>query len=121
MPHFKDSENNLYFIEDSAFIRLLPQGCVQITDDEAMMLASDPGEPAIAICDPWQIRKALTAMGLRQAVEDAVAASTDQSLKDGWEFAPRFRSDDPFVLAMGATLGKSETEIYDLVALAQTL
>jgi len=71
-------------------------------------------------CSPWQIRKALNAMSLRQAVEDAVAASTDQTLKDGWEFATEFRSDDPFVLQMGAALGKSEAETTELIKQAAT-
>lgn len=91
------------------------------SDEQIAAVMADRARAQAAVCDPWQLRKALTATGLRQAVEDAVAASTDQSLKDGWEFAPRFRSDDPFMLAMGAALGKSESEIRDLIALAATL
>ncbi len=80
-----------------------------------------PPTPEVFVCTPWQIRKAINAMGLRQAVEDAVAASTDQTLKDGWEFASAFRSDDPFVLQMGAALGKSQTETTELIRYASTL
>lgn len=72
-------------------------------------------------CTPWQIRKVLNALGLRQAVETAVAASTDQALKDGWEFATEFRSDDLFVLQMGAALGKSTAETAELIKQAATL
>lgn len=72
-------------------------------------------------CTPWQIRKALNAQGLRQAVEAAVAASSDQSLKDGWEFATQFRSDDPFVIALSAALSLTGDQLDDLFALAATL
>jgi hypothetical protein len=72
-------------------------------------------------CSPWQMRKALNAMGLRQGVEDAVAASNDQDLKDGWEFATEFRSDDIFVVSMGAALDKSEEETHKLVEFASSL
>jgi D-arabinose 1-dehydrogenase-like Zn-dependent alcohol dehydrogenase len=72
-------------------------------------------------CTPWQIRKALNALGLRQSVEDAIAASTDQNLKDGWQFATEFRSDDHFVISMGAALGKTEAETAELIQYAGTL
>ena len=35
--NYKDTQNNLYFIEPS-FAHLLPEGCVQITEDEAEAL-----------------------------------------------------------------------------------
>ena len=72
-------------------------------------------------CSPWQIRKALNNQSLRQGVEDAIAASTDITLKDGWEFASAFRSDDPFVISMGAALGKIEEETKLLIQYASTL
>ena len=82
---------------------------------------ADPVAPPVYTCSPWQIRKVLNAQGLRAAVESAVAASNDQSLKDGWEFATQFRSDDPFVISMGAALGKSPAEITALIQYASTL
>ena len=35
MPHFKDINNNLHFIEDVSFVYLLPSGSIEITDEEA--------------------------------------------------------------------------------------
>jgi hypothetical protein len=84
-------------------------------------LPADPLPPPVYICSPWQIRKALNNLSLRQAVEDAVAASNDQTLKDGWEFATEFRSNDPFVISMGASLGKNEQETAELIQYASTL
>jgi hypothetical protein len=84
-------------------------------------LPADPLPPPVYICTPWQIRKALNNLSLRQAVEDAVAASNDQTLKDGWEFATHFSSSDPFVISMGASLGKNEQETAELIQYASTL
>jgi hypothetical protein len=98
------------------------QVTVPLTPEELAEIASRPPAPIpAAVCSPWQIRKALNNQGLRQGVEDAIAASTDQELKDGWEFATEFRSDDPFVLTMGAALGKSEEETRHLIEYASTL
>lgn len=35
MPHFKDSNNNLHWLDDVSYSHLLPEGSVQITDEEA--------------------------------------------------------------------------------------
>lgn len=82
---------------------------------------ADPLPPPVYTCSPWQIRKALNERGLRQAVEDAVAASDNQTLKDGWEFATQFNSNDPFVIAMGAELGMTEEQTAELIQYASAL
>lgn len=35
MPHFKDTENKLHFLDNEEYAHLLPQGSVRITDEEA--------------------------------------------------------------------------------------
>lgn len=70
---------------------------------------------------PWQIRKALNQLNLRQAVEATVAFSNDQTIKDGWEFATSFVRTDPFVVLLGSQLGKTEAELDALFELAATL
>lgn len=44
MPHFKDNQNNLYFLDDASYAHLLPTSCVQITDEEAEVLRQPPPE-----------------------------------------------------------------------------
>jgi hypothetical protein len=118
MRYFKDQADGFYVVQDDD--STVPDGWTQITEAEAA--ASMPAQHAQAfICSPWQIRKALNNLGLRTAVESAVAASDDMALKDGWEYATEFRSDDPFVLAMGQALGKTADETRDLIAFAATL
>lgn len=69
---------------------------------------------------PWQIRKALNQLGLRASVEAAVAASS-QEVKDGWEFASEFRSDNELIAQLCTALGKTEAERLALFQLAATL
>lgn len=44
MPHFKDRNNNLHFLDDASFIHLLPEGSIEITDEEAEALRQPPPE-----------------------------------------------------------------------------
>ena len=82
---------------------------------------ADPLPPVIYTCSPWQIRKALNELNLRADIELAVKNSTDIAVIDGWEFATEFRSNDPFVISMGAAIGKTEEETSDLIKYAATL
>jgi hypothetical protein len=38
MPHYKDLNNGLHFLDDASFAHYLPEGCVEITDEEAVAL-----------------------------------------------------------------------------------
>ena len=44
MPNFKDTQNNLHHLDDAQYIYLLPEGSLEITDEEAeaMRLAAIP-------------------------------------------------------------------------------
>lgn len=112
-------------LADEAYIPI----CVGNRDYDEYLLwlqAGNTPEPADVIaqvytCSPWQIRKALNAIGERQTVESAVASSSDITLKDGWEFATQFVSNDPFVIMMGAVIGKNEDETAEFINYASTL
>lgn len=78
-------------------------------------------EPIVeTIVSAWQIRKALNATGLRQAVEDAVAAS-DITVQDAWQYSNEFQRFNPLVISLGQALGKTEEELDQVFALAKTL
>lgn len=38
MPYFRDPQSKLHFLDDRAFSHMLPDGCVEITDEEAALL-----------------------------------------------------------------------------------
>lgn len=89
-------------------------------DQEPTSEATIP-EPEFFVCSPWQIRKALNSAGLRETVETAVANSNDINLKDGWEFATEFRSNDPFVISMGSAIDLDEVQIKEFIKEASYL
>lgn len=66
---------------------------------------------------PRQMRHALNQLDLRDQVEAAVAASEDQDMIDGWEYADTFDRLHPLVIALGAVLGKTDEELDEIFAL----
>lgn len=45
MSHFKDINNGIHWLDNDSFAYLLPEGCVQITDEEAEALRPVPPTP----------------------------------------------------------------------------
>jgi hypothetical protein len=84
---------------------------------EEVLTLEDLPPPSVS---PWQIRKALSAAGLRQAVEDFVN-SQDQDVQDAWHYASSFEIDNPFWEAGMAALGKTHDDLVGLFRLAATL
>lgn len=77
-----------------------------------------PKPPPQAVT-PRQIRRALSALGLRTIVESMIAASS-QEMQDDWEFALEVRRDWPALVLMAQQLEKSPEEIDNLFRLAET-
>lgn len=46
MPYFKDKTGGLHFLDDADFAHLLPDGCVEISDEEAAALQKPTTEQA---------------------------------------------------------------------------
>lgn len=42
MPHYKGKDGQLHFLDDSRFFNILPEGCVEISDQEADDLRNPP-------------------------------------------------------------------------------
>ena len=63
MPHYKDTNNQLHFLDDSGFEYLLPEGCVQITDEEAeaIRIANTPAPEPVQEVNPVDKLKAFLA------------------------------------------------------------
>lgn len=83
--------------------------------------ATPPPEPApVLSCTAYQIRQALSVMGLRDAAEAAIAASTID-VRDAWEYETLYRRDNPKIAAIATALNKTDTDIDALFQLAITL
>jgi hypothetical protein len=74
----------------------------------------------IADISPRQMRMALTRAGLREAVEGAVAAGS-QDIKDWYEFSTTFERNNEQVVELGAALGVTKEQLDGLWALGATL
>jgi hypothetical protein len=71
-------------------------------------------------CSAYQIRQALSAAGLRDQVESAVAAG-DQEMKDAWQYAQTFERLHPKIVQIGVALGQTDAQLDDLFTLGMTL
>lgn len=122
MAYYRDTNNQIHWLDDSAFEHLLPQGCVQITDEEALAIqeANKPVPAPVTQISPRQIRMALTQLNLRSQVEAAVVAG-DQDMKDWYEFSTYFDRNHPQVLAMATALSVTDAQLDALWKLGATL
>lgn len=56
MPHYKDPEGRVHFLDDSAFSHLLPTGSIEISDEEAAAIQSPSS--ALIKAEKWEAIKA---------------------------------------------------------------
>ena len=92
---------------------------LEMAPDELAQALEIQDPPAITVT-PRQFRLALNATGMRQAIEDYVAAGS-QDVKDTWQFATVIERSSPIIAAGAAQLQLTEGQIDDLFALAATL
>lgn len=108
----KAPSDEAYAAIDAAFA-----GNINITNTPVRRFLGDSQpEPSI---DNLQIRLALSDLGLREAVEAAVAASS-QEIKDWWAESLRFLKSDPMVQAMAAKLKVTTEQLEALWQLGET-
>jgi hypothetical protein len=90
MPHYKDTQNKVHFIDDAAFEYLLPVGCMQITDAEAQLLSAPP-PPSAA-----QIEVAFTA-AIQQRLDEFARTRNYDSILSACTYAtstlPKFQTE----------------------------
>lgn len=104
--------------------------CVKENPDKTVLTNDDgtftPIAPVVIIetlppVSAWQLRKALNATGLRADVENAVTASRNQDIVDGWEYAIEFERNNPLILSLAESLGKSKNDLDAIWNLAASL
>lgn len=87
---------------------------------ETIATATLASKRTTLMCSPRQIRQALTAAGLREAVEAGIAGG-DQNIKDWYQFATDFQRLHPSVLLLASALQVTDTQLDNLFELAVTL
>ena len=119
--YFKDTNNQLHFLNSAEFAYLLPADCVAITDEEAQFIqAENEANKPIVIPDisMRQARLALLADGLLDDIEAAITQPDD---KIWWEYSTTVERQHPLVKAVLGAMGKSEIEIDNMFIQASTL
>lgn len=82
---------------------------------------ADPYVPPVpASVTRRQFKQGLTRIGLRSAVEAAMAAA-DQDTKDWWADSLNFERSNPVMNGMAVALGKTPADIDNMFRLAVTL
>lgn len=129
----EDHRDEVWFSADGERVQIealgpVPEGAVTQTPRPSFEHRWENGAWTIPPIDvaairvkPWPLRMALNQLGLRQQVEDAVAASTDQETKDAWEWASEFARSHPLVVGFGPLLNKSPAEVDQVFLLAHEI
>ena len=119
--YFKDTNNNLHFLDSTEFEHFLPAGCIKITQAEADAIhaATEAAKPVvIPTLSMRQARLALLSLGLLDEVE---AAITTIENRIWWEYSPTVERSNPLVISVLTALGKTSAEIDAMFELAVTL
>ena len=139
---YSKSTNGLYHSDsyDSTApeLGLVPSDSIVIPDDEysTLIVGIVQGEllhfdgstfsllPALVPplqATPYQFRAGLTKAGIRAQVESAVSASTDQGVKDAYQYASVFIETDPFITEMAASLNLTLEQVHAIFESMQGL
>ena len=121
MPHYKDSNSKVYFLDDSAFWHLLPVSCVQITDVEAASLVPVFSPTCPQVVSFFQGCAALQAGGYLDPVEAYMTGPATAVEKLAWRTITEIRRTSPLTAKLAVMLGLTETQVDDLFILAATI
>lgn len=96
-----------------------PNGGVTFDGTTFGSLPAPAPPPPRAVCSKWQFRKELRTRNLLQPVLDLIAQQ-DEEVKEAFDFASEYWSDNPMLLQMAAALSPplSPQEVYDMVVAA---
>ena len=119
--YFKDTSNNLHFLDSSEFECLLPADCVAITDDEAQSIQAEieaNNHVVIPTLSMRQARLALLKDNLLSTVDSAI--TTDEQ-RIWWDYSTTVERSNPLVVQVLTALGKSASDIDKIFINASSL
>lgn len=121
MKYYKRNNELFGFESDGSQDYLITLDMVRVQDSELSSIINPVVEPEI-IVTPWQFRKALNQLNIRDVVEQLVKSpTTPLDIKDGWEFATEWKEFDPTLKTMAYALGLSDADIHDIFTVAASL
>lgn len=81
--------------------------------------APPPSPPLTAT--PFQFRAGLTAAGIRTQVENMVTNSTNQTLKDAYQYSSLFVENDPLMMTMACSLNLTSAQVHSMFVSMQSM
>ena len=109
--YYKDTNDNLHFLDSSEFEYLLPADCVAITDEEAQAIQAEIEANRPVIIPTLSMRQARLALLADGLLDDIEAALSTPEYKIWWEYSTVVERNNPLVEQVLAILGKSDAEI----------
>jgi hypothetical protein len=111
---WKAEAESLIMWQDAVWVKayeLLKSPVTSVDDFVTQLPKYDPySKQYVSSITPRQVRLQLTAIGMRQAVEDYVSACT-QDVKDWWEFSTSIERTSPLLIAAATQLGLSGNQL----------
>ena len=109
--YFKDTKNELHFLDSAEFEYLLPADCIAITDEEAQVIQAE-NEANIPVIIPTITMRQARMMFLNEGLLDEVnlAITTDEQ-KIWWDYSTTVERNHPLVDSVLTALGKTSAEI----------
>lgn len=68
MPHYKDSEGHLHFIEDASFEYMLPPGCVQVQVSNIQQISATEKQTDEFNIQIMNLESSITSRRIREAI-----------------------------------------------------
>ena len=68
MPHYKDLDNKLHFLDSEEYEHMLPDGCIAITEVEAEELAPKAAPADLIMQQIYTLEHSITPRRLRDAM-----------------------------------------------------
>lgn len=127
MPHFKNSTNELFWLDESDVEAWKKPEWTQIDDSEAEQIrqANIPPHPIPLSVTMRQARLALLNTGHLAGVDAAIAAIPDdiqrQAAQIEWEYAQTVDRNAPFTQTLALALGLSDADLDALFTAAAAL
>jgi hypothetical protein len=129
MYQYIENSNSVKRLSDNAFIPASGKNrdyraYLKWLSEGNKPLPADPVPVPVPVVTMRQARLALFQAGLLSSVDAAIAALPEAEsavAQIEWEYATEVQRDYPWVIALGAQLGLTETQIDELFEAARTL
>ena len=109
--YYKDTNNNLHFLDSAEFAYLLPADCTPITDEEAQAIQAEIEANQPVIIPDISMRQARLALLADGLLDDVEAALSTPEYKIWWEYSTVVERNNYLVNDVLKILGKSDEEI----------